>query len=196
GHGQRQVLPASASPDSLRISLLTCGVGDELYASFGHSGIRIINYTAGTDEVYNYGAFDFSDPDFYQKFTLGKLLYYLDKANFRQFMSTYVHEERSVREQVLRLPTSEKQEIKTYLETNLRPENRSYPYDFLFDNCATRIRDISPAVLGNDFFWGTALPGEQQISYRTILNRYLIDKHWERLGINLLLGSNVDSIMS
>lgn len=193
-----QLLKAAApayAGDSLRISLLTCGTGKELYAAFGHSGVRVVNYSTGTDEVYNYGTFNFSDPEFYTKFTLGKLLYYIDKSSFQDFMSTYRYEKRQVKEQVLDLPSETDQAILRYLETNLLPQNRSYRYDFLFDNCATRIRDLYVASLGEDLSWGKVLSGGQA-SYRQVINHYLRHNHWPRFGINLLLGSPVDSMMT
>lgn len=186
---------ASMQSNGLRLSILTCGAGEELYASFGHSAIRIIDSARRTDEVYNYGTFDFSDPDFYTKFTLGKLLYYLDKCAYADFLDEYVSDKRSVKEQVLDLPPEATQKISTFLEENLKPENRAYHYDFLFDNCSTRIRDIFPKVLGEEFFWGAIL-NNKKASYRSIINQYLADKHWERVGINLLLGSPVDSLMT
>jgi hypothetical protein len=185
----------SMRQNGLRISILTCGVGEELYASFGHSAIRIIDSARGTDEVYNYGTFDFSDPDFYSKFTLGKLLYYLDKSTYTDFLAGYVEEKRSIKEQVLNLAPEPGKKIYAFLENNLKPENRAYHYDFLFDNCTTRIRDIFPKALGAEFFWGAIL-NNHKASYRSIINQYLADKHWERFGINLLLGSPVDSLMT
>lgn len=192
---QEDTMRVPADTTHMRISILTCGVGDELYSSFGHTGIRIIDSLHKTDEVYNYGTFDFSDPDFYSKFTLGKLLYYLDKSSYNDFLYVYVVEKRNVREQVLNFTADQKIAARAYLENNLRPEYRAYKYDFLFDNCATRVRDIFPKVLGPEFYFGDVLHGKK-ISYRSILNQYLSDKHWERFGINLLLGSKVDSIMT
>ena len=186
---------AQNTDSRLRVSILTCGVGEELYASFGHTGIRIVDSSKGTDEVYNYGTFDFSDPDFYTKFTLGRLLYYIDKSSFDNFMYEYVAEQRTVQEQVLNLPDSAKQAIRQYLETNLLPQNRGYYYNFIFDNCATRVRDIFPKTLGRSFQFGDALK-HKDISYRDIINHYLAQKHWERFGINLLLASPVDSVMT
>lgn len=181
--------------EGLRISILTGGVGQEMYSSFGHTGIRIIDSTRGTDEVYNYGVFNFSDPDFYTKFVLGRLLYYIDKSSFSQFMYGFEAEKRTVEEQVLNLPDAKKRAIRQYLETNLLPQNRGYYYSFLYDNCATRVRDIFPDVLGSSFSFGNILKGDK-ISYRKNLNAYLSQKHWERFGINLLLGSPTDHIMT
>jgi hypothetical protein len=191
---QDTAVSAPANTSHLRISILTCGVGDELYSSFGHTGVRIIDSVKHTDEVYNYGTFNFS-PDFYKEFVRGKLLYYLDKSSFNDFMSTYVEEKRNVQEQVLDIPEDRKSAIFVYLENNLLPENKSYKYDYFFDNCATRVRDIFPKVLGPEFYFGEVLHGKK-ISYRKIMNQYLVNKHWERFGMNLLLASPTDSIMT
>lgn len=193
----KQEPSAAPARDSsgLRISILTCGVGDELYSSFGHTGVRVIDSLRHRDEVYNYGTFNFNDPEFYKKFTLGKLPYYLDKSSFNDFMYTYIEERRNVQEQVLDLDAGQKKAAIAYLENNLRPEYRAYKYDFLFDNCATRVRDLFPKVLGDEFYFGDVLHNKK-VSYRGIINQYLADKHWERFGINLLLGSRVDSLMT
>lgn len=180
---------------NIQVSILTCGVGSDLYASFGHIGIRVKNQEFGTDEVYNYGTFDYSDPDFYIKFTRGKLLYFISKSSFSDFMEEYKEEKRSVVEQELNLRVDKELAIVDFLENNLKPQNRAYHYDFLFDNCATRIRDIFPEVLGKDFYWGDVLDSKR-VSFRTVINQYLINKHWERLGIDLLLGSPVDKLMT
>ena len=194
-YGQHDTaISVSADTAHLRISILTCGVGDELYSSFGHTGVRIVDSVRHTDEIYNYGTFNFS-PDFYKEFVRGKLLYYLDKSSFNDFMYTYVEEKRNVQEQVLDIPEDRKRAILAYLENNLLPENKSYKYDYFFDNCATRVRDILPKVLGPEFYFGEVLNGKK-ISYRKIMNQYLVDKHWERFGMNLLLASPTDSIMT
>lgn len=186
---------AIAPPAAKSISILTCGVGEELYASFGHTAVRVVDSAQRTDDVYNYGYFNFSEENFYLKFTLGKLPYYLDKETYRGFIATYVQENRTIREQVLDLDATQTESLLAFLENNLKPENRQYKYDFLFDNCATRVRDLFPNVLGSHFYFGNILE-DKKISYRNILNQYLSNKHWERLGINLLLGSKIDSIMT
>jgi len=184
-----------AEPERLRISILTCGTGDELYASFGHTAVRITDSVRGTDLVYNYGTFDFTEPDFYSKFTLGKLLYFLDKEPFNSFLNNYEQEGRGVAEQVLNLGPADRVKMLAFLENNLLPENRSYRYDFLFDNCATRVRDILPRILNSSFHYG-AVPGIRQVSFRQVIDRYLAGQPWQRLGIDIILGSPVDKRMN
>lgn len=195
----QNIAPADSTPldttNYLQISLLTCGVGDELYTSFGHSAVRIRNRKTGIDAVYNYGMFNYSDPDFYTKFTLGKLDYYIAKTSFIDFVSEYQHDERTVKEQILNLTNIQANSIYDYLENNLLPQNKYYKYDFIHDNCATRIRDMFESTLGMNFKFGDVL-GTKKVSYRGIINEYLANEHWAKLGINILLGSNVDSLMT
>lgn len=187
---------AQSGTENVSISVLTCGVGDELYSSFGHTGLRVRDTVRGVDDVYNYGLFNFSDPDFYSKFTRGKLLYFVGRTNFYSFMSEYEYDRRSVIEQELNLTNEEKACILRFLNENLRPENASYKYDFLYDNCATRVRDIFPRTLGQEFSFGNTLDNNTHLSFRQMINQYLHNSHWSRLGINIVLGSNIDKVMS
>ena len=147
---------ATAQTDSsshLRFSLLTVGVGDEIYASFGHTGIRVIDSTNGKDIVYNWGTFDGFQEDFEMKFMRGKLLYYASSESFQHFYSTYVREQRKVEEQEILLDDTQKQKLYSFLQENIKEENRYYKYDFLYDksrhlltigyNVSERRRDAS-----------------------------------------------------
>lgn len=191
--GQAQT---DSTSQPLRVSLLTVGVGDEIYASFGHTGIRIVDSAAGTDRVYNWGTFDGFQENFELKFMRGKLLYYCSVESFLNFYQTYVREQRRIQEQVLLLPPAIAVKLRHFLEENLSEESRYYKYDFLFDNCATRQRDVFQAELGKDLNFGEALPVGTKLSFRSIVNQYLAPLPWERLGINLLLGSKLDKTMS
>ncbi|RYD52078.1 MAG: DUF4105 domain-containing protein [Sphingobacteriales bacterium] len=189
------LLGAYAGQSQKRISLLTCGTGHELYSLFGHAAIRITDPAVGTDEVYNYGTFNGFEENFEIKYLRGKLLYYLAKETFPDFLQTYVAEGRSVQEQVLRLDATAAQKVYEALETNLLPQNAAYKYDFLYDNCATRIRDIVPAALGSSYQVG----GADSIPYRTFRNSiddYLAPRPWQKFGIDLLLGRPVDQQVS
>lgn len=187
-----------AQPDSshMRISLLTCGTGEEIWESFGHTGVRIIDSTKHMDIVYNYGTFDGYDKDFEIKFMRGRLLYYVSIQTYPEFMEEYVQARRRVEEQVLLIGPKEKHQVDSFLKWNAEPANRYYKYDFYYDNCATRIRDIFPDMLGKDFKFGSGLTSGKQISFRNITDQYLCRRHWERFGIDILLGSKVDKIMT
>ncbi|MCL6523356.1 MAG: DUF4105 domain-containing protein [Thermoflavifilum sp.] len=186
-----QVLPTPGA--GIRISVLTCGTGAELYTLFGHSAIRVVDSTRGIDWVFNYGTFDFSDPHFYWKFMRGQLLYFLSVEEFSDFYAEYVSDHRSIREQVLALPPTLKQQLEEALFINAQPQNRFYRYDFIFDNCTTRIRDLLQRVLGGSLQWH--LRKSETISFRQSLHPYLSDLPWIELGINLLLGARADQLI-
>lgn len=195
-------IPVYAQPGDtsyrVQISLLTCGPGDEeVYEVFGHTAVRVIDSVAHTDEVYNYGTFAYG-PDFELQFMKGKLLYYLNVEPFNAFMAEYIRANRSVEEQVLVLDWKQKEHIRYFLDWNAEPENKNYKYDFFFDNCATRIRDIFPRpdVFGKEFHYGPALPAGKSLTFRDIINQYFYKDHWTRLGVNILLGSKIDRPMT
>lgn len=180
----------------LRISLLTCGTGLQPWETFGHTAIRVTDSVEGTDNVYNYGTFNGYDEDFLLKFTRGKLLYYVSFYPYRSFLQEYAEADRSVVEQELVLPGIAKQALYEYLSWNAREENRYYKYDFFFDNCATRIRDVFSRALGRQFQLGRAQSDSLAITFREMINQYFYRVHWQRFGVNILLGSKIDRVMT
>ncbi len=135
------ISPAQTDSCGIRISLLTCTPGDELYSTFGHSAIRVVDSSANTDLVFNYGTFDFYDPDFYEKFIKGKLLYFVSVDSLPAFLWEYQYYKRGVTEQVINLGCDEKTKFVSALFENSKEENKYYRYDFNYDNCTTRLRD-------------------------------------------------------
>jgi hypothetical protein len=177
----------------LRISLLTCGPGEELYSTFGHTAIRVIDSAANLDIVFNYGTFDDSDPYFYMKFTRGIMRYALSADTFSDFMQEYISDKRSVAEQILQLSCTEKERLFNALKENAREENRYYNYQFYLDNCTTRARDIIKRNTNDPIFFKNILP-ENAPTFRELINNYLDSgaQYWNKFGIDLLLGSNLD----
>jgi hypothetical protein len=191
GHFSSAQLPAVMLTDSAKVSLLTCSQGEELYSIFGHSAIRVKDPIVGVDWVFNYGTFDFSDPNFYPNFVKGKLNYILSVSTYKNFEYTYIFENRYIYEQILNLKQYEKQLLLDSLRINYLPQNRYYLYDFLFDNCATRIRDIFVEAIPRTIeFDSTAL--KQGMTFRQLLMPNVKEKPWALLGINLLLGVSAD----
>ena len=185
----------SAQQDSCRIniSLLTCTPGDELYSTFGHSAIRIVDSANNTDLVFNYGTFDFNDPQFYTKFTRGKLLYFVSVDSLPSFLWEYQYYKRGVTEQVLNLSCEEKKNMFSALLENAKEENKYYKYDFNYDNCTTRLRDILEKTTGKVLETKNILPGPKT-TFRSLIHDYL-DKggeQWSKLGIDILLGYPLD----
>jgi Domain of unknown function (DUF4105) len=180
----------------LRISLLTCTPGEELYSTFGHSAYRVIDSSSVTDIVYNYGTFDFNDKNFYLKFIRGKLLYYVSAERFEDFKYDYQAENRGITEQVLNLTAAEKTSIQRFLNNNLKEENKFYQYDFFLDNCTTRLRDILKKNHDSSFTVKPVMP--IGTTFRQAIYIYL-DKNkqpWSKLGIDILLGKPCDGVMT
>lgn len=180
----QQLSPAS------KVSLLTVAPGAELYSAFGHTAVRVNDPMLGIDEVFNYGTFDFNAPNFYLKFMRGKLNYMIDKDRWKDFNYTYHYFKRSFEEQKLDLSLEQRQAVYEYLLTNSLPENRFYLYDFFFDNCATRIRDILESEQREDLRWGP--PTKTGASFRDYLHEYLKEKSWIAFGIDIVLGVVTD----
>ncbi len=182
-------LPATAqtlSPTA-KISLLTCGPGEELYSSFGHSAVRVCDTAQKLDIVFNYGTFDFNAPNFYLNFVRGKLNYKLSVVNFGLFMFEYETSERWVVEQEFQLTHEEKEKVFAFLLHNRLPENCYYLYDFLFDNCTTRIRDLLENLFAEQLVFPN-VPLEPAPSFRTMLHAYLTEMPWSELGIDIVDG--------
>lgn len=169
-----------------KISLLTASPGPELYSVFGHSALWVYDPVSGLDEVYNWGTFDFNTPNFYPLFIRGRLLYMLTVTSLNGFLYSYMIEGRSVDEQALNLAQPEKQAIYDFLQINRRPENIHYLYDFFYDNCATRIRDLVAQHL--DIDWGPDPHPHEDRSFRQMLKPYLNHIPWIGFGIDILLG--------
>ena len=144
-----QITVAQTLSPTAEISVLTIGPGNNLNDAFGHSGFRIKDNVQGIDVVFGYGQYDFDAPNFYLKFAQGKLNYLISKDDFNDFYRVYVFFNRSIKEQVLNLTQTEKQNLFNYLQNNYKPENRAYLYDFFYDNCATKIRDVANTALNN-----------------------------------------------
>lgn len=181
------------TPDSVRISLLTCAAGQEIYSLFGHTAIRYENYTRGIDAVFNYGIFNFNAPNFVFRFALGETDYQLGVSDYELFTAEYNYLGRDVWQQTLNFTPKEKERLITLLEENYRPENRVYRYNFFYDNCATRPRDlIEKAIDGNLQYADNMTDTNIGISFRDLLHKYSEGHPWSRFGMDLCMGSKAD----
>ena len=179
--------------DQAQISLLTCAEGEDIYSLFGHSALRVYDPANNIDNCYNWGMFEFDSDEivFATKFTKGRLKYYMDEQDFGYFMMEYDYFQRTVKEQVLNLTYEQKNNLWKALKENYLPENRVYKYDFFFDNCATRIRDILQNTIGDNLVL-KAHPNENTYSLRELLNNTINHMPWLGFGMDLALGSKVD----
>ncbi|MBP6640754.1 MAG: DUF4105 domain-containing protein, partial [Bacteroidia bacterium] len=185
--------PVSTLSPEAQVSVLTCSPGSELYSIFGHSALRIQDPATRLDWVWNYGVFEFDTPNFVLKFARGKLLYYVLSYNYRHFYKEYLNEKRSIYEQTLDLTEAQKKAIFEALLVNELPDNRYYQYDFFYDNCSTRERDLVAKALGKDLKFHPPQPDDFG-TYRQLIDKYLRNDVWADFGIDLLLGSPTDKI--
>jgi len=173
------------------VSIITAGPGKELYEAFGHSALRINDPVLNFDIIYNYGIFDFNQPNFYTNFAKGNMIYSLASYEFKYFLASYKKDKRWVKQQVLNLTQEEKQDYFIFLENNTLPKNTNYQYDPYFNNCATKLRDITKSILKNKVvFIDDHL--EKKQSFRQLTNNEIHWNSWGTFGLNLIAGIKLD----
>ncbi len=175
--------------DSTDVYLITCAPGDETYSIYGHNALRICIRGTDIDRVYNWGIFDFSTPNFAFRFAKGRLDYMLGSYSYDTFIHEYITEGRAVWSQTLNLTTAEKEKLFALINENLKPENVKYRYDFFFDNCATRIRDILVASASDTIIFPVK---EKQKSFRQLVDPNQKVLPWIDFGADMLLGLQAD----
>ena len=180
-----------------RFSLLTCGPGEEIYSLFGHTALRMQQSDSKVDLVFNYGIFNFHTPHFVLRFALGETDYLLGATEYKRFLAQYAWEGRWVKEQPLQLDSASALRLADLLSENYLPENRMYRYNFFFDNCSTRPRDlIEKALQGRVVYAEPMDEPQEQLTFRTLIHRYSEGSPWSRLGMDLCLGSEADRPVS
>lgn len=174
-----------------KLSLLTVGKGQDLASKFGHSAIRLQDPSLGIDEVYGYGTYNFEDPNFYLNFVRGKLDYTITRYPYHLFERSYTIEKRWIKEQQLDLNLEQRKAIIDFLETNLLPQNRLYKYDFLFENCATKIPEVFEKNLNSTLEFDYSHL-DTQYTFRQLIHQNLNVNSWSNFGIDLALGAVID----
>lgn len=177
--------------ENARVSVLTCGTGNESYSLFGHTAIRISDPNQFIDLVYNYGAFDFNTPNFVAKFTKGDLQYFAVAHPYTDFINDYTYERRSVYEQELNIPANLKQKLFDNLNTSLASGESHYTYKFIDKNCTSMVVDIINKTLDTTAIVKNT---DTEITYRTILYPYFDGHFYEKLGTSIIFGKKVDQL--
>jgi hypothetical protein len=179
---------AKSQTNDTTMYLITCGPGTEIYSIYGHSAVLVD--IAGRDTVYNWGIFDFDTPNFAWKFAKGKLDYMLGGERLKNFLGGYFYETRYVLSQKINLEPREKRIILELVNENLKPENVRYRYDFFYDDCSSRIRDLLEKAIGSSMIYPPET-GEQP-TFRQLIGEYQQYYPWQQFGIDLLIGSNAE----
>lgn len=174
--------------DDAQISVLITAPGNESYSAFGHASIRVKEKSIDMDYVFNYGLFDFNAPNFLYRFVKGETDYMLGIQLFFDASMDAKLENREMTEMVLNLTPEEKQILFDSLIKNALPENRVYRYNFIYDNCATRIRDIiAKGVAKVEYSY--AYKGK---TFRELIHEFAPANTWIGFGEDLLIGSDAD----
>jgi hypothetical protein len=178
--------------EEIKISILSIGEGQSLADAFGHTGIRIIDKKTNSDVVFNFGIYDYNAPNFYSNFVKGRPVYKLGVQNYISFINNYIKQDRYIIEHVINLDKKATQKIINLLVKNL--EDPNYIYDYLRDNCSTRVADL--------FIKQTEQPQNTKIdiltenSYRKLIHSKINENSWGALGIDLCLGAIMDRKIS
>lgn len=187
------LLQAQPADDSIRVSLITCSPGHEVYQLYGHTALRCENFTRGMDVVFNYGIFSFSQPNFAWRFVLGQCDYMVMGTLWQQFPADYESRGSSITAQVLNLTPVEANRLFTNLLMNCQPENCTYRYNFLFGNCTTKVRDMIEQSIDGRIAY-PSLP--EKMTFRQILHQYAPRGSWESEGNDFLLGASLDTVVT
>lgn len=171
----------------LTISLITCYPGEEIYELCGHSAIRVRG--EGIDSVWNYGIFDFNQPNFVYRFVKGETDYKGASYPFRLFLPEYIHSGRRVVEQDLNFTPEEARTMLGILRESVLPENATYRYNYIKDNCSTRILGHMDAATGEGIIYPDTV---RYGTFREEMKSYHRGYPWYQFGIDLALGSGLD----
>jgi hypothetical protein len=178
------------SADTL-VYLLTCGPGTETYSVYGHSALRIVIPDKRIDTVYNWGVFEFDTPNFTWKFAKGRLDYMLIAESTKGFLSDYYYEKRYVFCQRINIDPGETKKLLSLINENLKPENIKYRYDFFYDDCTTRIRDLLEKSIGENLKYPPPESGRIP-TFRDMVAKYQNPYPWLKFGVDLIMGSTAD----
>ena len=163
----------------------------EVWSAFGHSGIRIVDPANRIDVIFDYGLFDFEQENFILNFAKGLLNYSVGAREYPRFVAVQKYYNRYVKEQYLNLTMQEKQQVYEYLINNIKPENAEYLYNYVYDNCATKLRDIPLELFPNRVQFDLSYKAEGK-TVRNLMDDYLNYQPWGDLGIDLGLGQQID----
>jgi Domain of unknown function (DUF4105) len=181
----------SQSSNDTTAYLLTCGPGTETYSIYGHSALRIVIPEKHIDTVYNWGVFDFNAPNFVWKFSKGRLDYYVIVESLKGFLQSYFFEQRYVFSQKINIDGTETRKLLELVNENMKPENIKYRYDFFYNDCTTRIRDLLEKSIGEKLKYPPAESGKVP-TFRDMVGKYQNPYPWYKFGVDLIMGSTAD----
>ncbi len=180
--------------ENAKISLMTSApYDDEVFTVYGHAALRIQDSIQKIDYIFNYGIFDFSKPNFIYRFAKGETDYILGVIDYPDYAIEYLMRGSNITEQELNLTTEEKNRVWEALCINYKPTNRTYRYNFFFDNCATRPAAILEKTINGQIKYN--YPYQPQ-TFRDLINHCTRNHPWLTFGCDLALGAPTDRLAS
>jgi hypothetical protein len=180
---------------SLAVSLFIYGPGDEVFERFGHIALAVADARTGEDIAFNWGMFDFNQPNFLGRFLTGDTRYWMAGYPTFAFNASYQAQNRSIRQLQLNLTPVQRGALYDFVAWNAQEQNKYYRYDYYRDNCATRVRDALDWVLGGALHQGLAVPGAGR-TWRGETARITASDVPVFAGIQLALGRHADEPLS
>ncbi len=181
---------------TIHVGLITCQPSqDEVYSLYGHTAIHFQNTETGVDVAVNYGIFSLNQAGLAFRFLMGTALYTMDIEPFDLFCQHYARERRGIVEQTIHMTAREKLRFAQALMENSEPQNRDYRYDFFYDNCSTRARNIIIRCLEGTVDYGED-NADERLSFRAMTHQYNSEHPWARFGNDILLGLKADRPIS
>ena len=193
----------SASLDSARaergarmsVSIITYGPGDFVFEKFGHIALALTDSTTGEDIAFNWGMFDFNQPNFLARFLTGDTKYWMAGYRTADFNAAYMGENRTIRKQLLQLTAMQRGAIADFVSWNAQDANKYYRYDYYADNCATRVRDVLNWALNGQLEAPFAVPGSGR-TWRNETARITASDPLVYPGIQVALGRRADHVLT
>jgi len=183
----------SQTYENLQVSLLTVEPRSKaVWTIFGHTALRLYD-PDNIDAVLNWGTFDWEKPNFILRYIKGETDYFLSESPFRYFILHYSYDGAAVTEQILNIPDDEKGALLKFIQNNLQPENSEYRYNFIFDNCTTRPRDIIERFCGGSMIYAEQT---QAVTFRRLIHQNTKPYPWLEFGIDCVIGSGADSLIT
>lgn len=197
-YGAGYIPPMPESMDQTDFYLLTVGLGDDLYTRFGHTILRIVDHRAGVDYNFNWGTFDWNEPNFAWNFFRGVLMYRMSLASFSQTMATYRDwEQRRVWQDKINLTSAQKRTLMQRIIWNSQPQNLKYPYQYFFRNCSTQVRDYFDEALNGALLKAFKdVPSNPPKRFRDHVRSNLGGNPFVGVSLDILMNGDIDRQMT
>jgi uncharacterized protein DUF4105 len=182
---------ADSTPAELSVTVITFSPGEQLFERFGHNALWIHDARTGSDIAWNWGLYDFTQPDFLKRFLSGDTKYSMGDADAYGMIAAYHELGRTITLQRLDLTQAQAAALRDFVQWNSLEENKYYRYDYFRDNCSTRLRDAIDRVLGGALRRATDTV-QTALTYRGESVRLTDGVPPAQLGIDVALGRPAD----